>query len=381
LPRKTDVGALARGEVRTGDFVVAIVKAAFAKGWTERRAGRGSSCLSNGEEWAGSMSEALQGSRGRFLGGSNLGSFEVHAEGTGNMKTTLIFGVVAVLVPVISVTAAEEGQAQGDVDNGRAFAFAADKQGAFYAQAAQPGQQQPPPQYTKEQIEDLKKQNDRAQKQNALIKQAMDAMTAKNWQAAVAPLQQLIADEPNNWEYHSSMGDVQLNLGAYEPAIAAYEKGIGLANAGPGDPAKKKAAIGRMLTQEGNAYLKLRKNKEAVAAYSKAASLDPNPGTAYFNLCATQYNIGNVEGALGACDKAIAADPKKADAYFIKGSLLIAESKTDSSGKVTAPPGAAQALKKYLELAPNGAHAKDVKEMLGFIGSNVETTYQKGKGK
>jgi tetratricopeptide (TPR) repeat protein len=258
--------------------------------------------------------------------------------------------------------------------------------GQFFAQANQPGQQQPPPQYTKEQIEELKKQNERAQKQNALIKQANEAMTAKNWQAAVAPLGQLIADDPNNWAYASALGDVQFNLGAYDQAIAAYEKGIRLAESGAdrsknNDPAGKKAAIGKMLTQEGNSYLKLRKNKEAVAAFSKAASLDINPGIAYFNLCATQYNIGNTEGALDACGKAITADPSKADAYFIKGSLLVGESKTDSSGKLIAPPGAADALKKYLELAPDGTHAKDVKEMLALLGSNVETTYQKGKGK
>ena len=52
-----------------------------------------------------------------------------------------------------------------------------------------------------------------------------------------------------------------------------------------------------MLINEGNAYLKLHKNKEAIDAYNKAASMDPNPARVYFNLCATQYNIGNVEGA------------------------------------------------------------------------------------
>ena len=248
--------------------------------------------------------------------------------------------------------------------------------------------QQPQPQYTNDQIEELKKQNERAQNQNALIKQAMEAMNGKNWQAAVAPLQQLITDDPNNWQYHSAMGDVQFNLGSYDQAIETYQKGIQLAQSDPSesknpadDPAKKKAAIGKMLTQQGNAYLKLRKNNEAVAAYTKAASYDPNPGTAYFNLCATQYNTGNVDAALGACDKAIAADPNKADAYFIKGSLLVGASTTDPSGNLKAPPGATEALKKYLELAPNGAHANDVKQMLSFLGSNVGTTYKKGKGK
>jgi tetratricopeptide (TPR) repeat protein len=303
------------------------------------------------------------------------------------MKTNLIFGALAVVVPVICAAEAESGQARVDANSGRAFVFAAENQGHLLAQAPQSGQQQQPPAYTKEQLDELKKQNERAQSQNALIKQAMEAMTAKNWQAALAPLQQLIAEDPNNWQYYSALGDAQFNLGTYDQALAAYEKGIRLAQSAPDgaknpiDDLNKKAAIGKMLTQQGNAYLKLRKNKEAVEAFTKAASLDPNPATAYFNLCATQYNAGNVDGALTACDKAIAADPSKADAYFIKGSLLIGESKTDSSGKVIAPAGAAEALKRYLELAPNGPHVSDVKQLLSFIGSNVETTYKKGKSK
>jgi len=302
------------------------------------------------------------------------------------MKKNLILAALAVLVPVVCITAAESGQTRSDADTGRVLAFTAGKKGQLFAQGGQSGQQQPPA-YTQEQIEELKKQNERARNQNALIKQAMEAMSAKNWQAAVVPLQQLIADDPNNWQFRSAMGDVQFGLGAYDQAAAAYETGIQLAQKGPDDPkdandaAKKKAAIGRMLTQQGNAYLKLRKNNEAVDAFTKAASLDPNPGTAYFNLCATQYNTGNVAGALDACGKAIVADPKKADAYFIKGSLLVGEAKSDSSGKLIAPPGAAEALKRYLELAPNGAHADDVKQMLSFIGTKADTTYKKGKAK
>lgn len=248
------------------------------------------------------------------------------------------------------------------------------------------------PKYTKEQkeqIEEIKKQNEKAQNANALINQAMNAMNAKNWQEAQAPLQQLVAIDPNNWQYASALGDAYLNTGQFDQAVDSYQKGIQAAESNTTvdpknpitDPAKKKLGEGKMLTNLGNAYLKLHKNKEAVDAYTKAASLDPNPSIAYFNLCATQYNTGNVEGALDACDKAIAADPNKADAYFIKGSLLIAASTTDKEGKVTAPPGAADALKKYLELQPDGSHAEDVKQMLAYIGSKVETTYKQKKGK
>src|SRR5262249_36338377 len=121
---------------------------------------------------------------------------------------------------------------------------------------------------------------------------------------------------------------------------------------------------------------------EAIAAFTKAAALDPNPGTAYFNLCATQYNTGNTDGALAACDKAIAADPNMANAYFIKGSLMMGSSTMDKGGKLEAPAGTADAMNKYLSLDPNGAHAGEVKEMLAAIGAKVTTTYnEKAKKK
>jgi tetratricopeptide (TPR) repeat protein len=247
------------------------------------------------------------------------------------------------------------------------------------------------PKYTKEQRAEIEKQNEKARNMNGLINQVNAALNARNWEAAIPPLQQLSQADPNRWKFSQSLGDAQLNVGQYEQAIASYEKGIqvaqgfasGSAPKDPknpdADPAKAKVGVAQMLTNEGNAYLKLHKNQEAVAAFEKAAAMSPNPGTAYFNMCATQYNSGNTDGALAACDKAIAADPNRADAYFIKGSLLVAQGKMDKSGKYQAPPGAAEALNKYLELQPDGPHANDVKQMLQFIGSKVETTYKAKK--
>lgn len=247
--------------------------------------------------------------------------------------------------------------------------------------------------YTKEQVEAIKAQNAKAESINALITQYQAAAAAKDWKAAIAPLQGMTTADPTRWEYFQALGSAQFNVEDYENAVQSYQKGIEVAEgyasgATPkdpknpnSDPAKAKAGEGQMLASQGNAYLKLNKKTEAIAAFTKAADLDPNPGTAYFNLCATQYNSGNTEGALAACDKAIAADPNKADAYFIKGSLMLATSSLDKDGKVKATPGTAEALNKYLELAPDGPHAADVKQMLEYIGSKVETTYKGGKKK
>lgn len=256
-----------------------------------------------------------------------------------------------------------------------------------------PGQDSPPPgdngkgeppKMTKEQqaqLEAIRQQRAKAVNQNNIISQVNAAIQARNWEEASTGLKQLIQAEPNHYEYYSGLGNAQLNLGQYEDAVQTLEKGIQLAqNPDPkDDPAKAKATIGQMLTNEGNAYLKLKKNSEAIAAYEKAAALDPNPGTAYFNICATMYNTANMEGAVVACDKAIAADPTKADAYFIKGSSLYGSGKLDKDGKYVPPPGTAEALNKYLELAPSGAHAADVKAMLDALGVKIETTYKTKK--
>ncbi|HXB20751.1 MAG TPA: tetratricopeptide repeat protein [Candidatus Solibacter sp.] len=242
------------------------------------------------------------------------------------------------------------------------------------------------PKLTKEQqaqMEALRAKRAQAINQNNIISQVNAAMQAKNYEEASTGLRQLIQTDPNKYEYYSGLGTAQLNLGQYEDAVQTLDKGIQLAENPTDpkqDPAKAKAAAGQMLTNLGNAYLKLKKNKEAVESFEKAASLDPNPGTAYYNLCATQYNTGNMEGAAAACDKAIAADPTKADAYFIKGSSMYGSGKLDKEGKYSVPPGTAEALNKYLELAPTGAHAADVKAMLEAVGAKIETTYH-GKKK
>jgi tetratricopeptide (TPR) repeat protein len=239
---------------------------------------------------------------------------------------------------------------------------------------------------SKEELEKLKTERAKAINENTLIAQLNPALQAKDWATAEPILTKLIAMNPNRWDYQQALGNAQLGEGKFDEAVATYEKAIPIAeNASKtdskADPAKVKAGVSQMLTSEGNAYLKLKKNDKAIDAYTKAASMDPNPGTAYFNICATQYNSGNTQGALAACDKAIAADPTKADAYFIKGSLMVGDSKLDKDGKLQAPAGTSEALNKYLELAPDGPHANDVKAMLQAIGAKIETSYHEKKKK
>ena len=131
---------------------------------------------------------------------------------------------------------------------------------------------------------------------------------------------------------------------------------------------------------------------EAVGEFTTAAELnDKNPGDPkhndnagmyWYNAGAVLTTQGKPDEAIAAFDKAIAANPNKAEAYYQKGINLIGKAKVDKDGRMSAPEGTAEAFQKYLELSPNGQFAEPVKEMLAMLGAKVETQYgAAGKGK
>jgi tetratricopeptide (TPR) repeat protein len=197
--------------------------------------------------------------------------------------------------------------------------------------------------------------------EKSLVAKAQAALDARQWPDAEAALKPLVSSEPR-WEYFEALGNAQSGQGHSADSIASYQRALDLAQ-NKATP----AATGRIWTMIGNANLKLKKNDAAIAAYNTAAALDPNPAVAYFNICATLYNAGETVKTLTACDKAIAADPKKADAYFIKGSVMVGQGNAGKDGKMVVPPGTVETLKQYLVLAPDGGHASDVKQMLDFL--------------
>jgi tetratricopeptide (TPR) repeat protein len=240
----------------------------------------------------------------------------------------------------------------------------------------------PAPPLTKDQSEAIKAENAAIVEVNGLIAQTNAAAQAKDWPKAkdlagklIAASAKLGAADPDNPNFHGSepeyyklLGDAHLNLGEYAEAVAAYEKCTGLIRVRAGDKVstEHKKTMGAALVSEGNAWLKSGDSKKAIACYEQAAGYDPHPATAWFNICATEYNAGNMDDAVVAAGKCIALDPTKADAYFIKGSALFANGTLDASGKFVVPAEATAALQKYLELAPNGNHANDAKQMLDY---------------
>jgi tetratricopeptide (TPR) repeat protein len=164
----------------------------------------------------------------------------------------------------------------------------------------------------------------------------------------------------------------------YNDAIDAYKKSIDLNAASkkpsPADQAAAWNGIGNILASEG-------KPQDASAAFESAVKAEPqSAGMFYNNEAAVLFNAGQTDAAAAAADKAIAADPNRPDPYFIKGQALIAKSTFDQkTQKIVPPPGTVDAYQKYLQLAPDGAHADAVKEVLASLGEKIDTHYSAKK--
>jgi tetratricopeptide (TPR) repeat protein len=207
------------------------------------------------------------------------------------------------------------------------------------------------------------------------IKAMTDATTAK-------------PDEPILWE---TLGDAQLGLanaaakagklsdpavqGDFAAAGTSYQKALTLNTAAAKPSPDLTAAANNQL---GQVLGKTGKTKDSADAYEAAAKADPPKASMYFfNEAATLFNASDMDGAAAAADKAIAADPTKVDAYYIKGQALVQKATVDEkTQKITAPPECIAAYNKYLELAPTGPHAEEIKGILQGIGATVQGNYK-----
>jgi tetratricopeptide (TPR) repeat protein len=258
----------------------------------------------------------------------------------------------------------------------------------------------------RKQLEEFKKKNAevmagnaKIQNLNASLQQSRADIKAGNFDPAIASMTQATTQAPAEAILWVTLGDAQLGsadaaakaakaagtslsdpalVQKYTDAEASYQKAID-ANTASKKPNPETAAAA--YNQLGQAYARTGKIKEASDAFDNAAKAEPaRAGMYYFNEAATLFNAGKPDDAGAAADKAIAADPTKADAYYIKGQSLIPKASVDpKTQKITAPPGCVDAYQKYLELAPDGPHAQEVKDILTGIGEKVKSTYKAGK--
>ena len=257
----------------------------------------------------------------------------------------------------------------------------------------------------KKQLEEYKKSASAANAANAkianlngLLTQARNDTNAGNYEAAIKAMTDATTTKPDEPLLWLSLGDAQLGDAnaaykaagnkATDPAVQAkfakaedsYKKALDVnsknAKPKPEYTATADNQLGQVLGKEG-------KTKDAAAAFDEAAKADPTKAaTYYYNEAATLFNTGDMTEAASAADKAVQADPTKAEAYYIKGQALVQKATVDPrTQKIVAPPECVEAYQKYLELAPTGPHAEEVKSILQGIGADVKSSFKAKPGK
>jgi tetratricopeptide (TPR) repeat protein len=239
--------------------------------------------------------------------------------------------------------------------------------------------------------------NAKIQNLNGLLIQARADNKAGDYDKAMTEMQQATAMKPDEGILWIALGDAQLGsadaaakaakaagtsptdpaiLQKYGDAATSYKKAADL-NAASKKPVADVSGVaysqlGQALAKQGNA-------KEAADAYDQAAkALPASAGSYYYNEAVTLYKAQKMPEAAAAADKAIAADPKKADAYYIKVEAL-APSITTVGGKYVSPPGLADAANAYLDLAPTGPYAGEMKGLLTELGEQIKSGYKAPK--
>jgi len=231
----------------------------------------------------------------------------------------------------------------------------------------------------KDALEKRAKENAAAMAKNKALNDAFnagkEALTAKNYDAAVDAFKKGAELDPNQHVIWANLADTYLAIAAtktgadqqaaIDQGLEAYQKAITLK---PDEaPYHNNYAL---------ALAKAKKIDEAKAELTKAAQLDPTQaGKYYYNLGAVLVNTGQTAASEDFFKKAIESDPNYADAQFQYATALSAKLTTGADGKVTAPPGMQEALNKYLELQPTGQFAEAAKGMLQMIGATIQTDY------
>jgi tetratricopeptide (TPR) repeat protein len=274
---------------------------------------------------------------------------------------------------------------------------------------------------TPEQLKKLQEQQANLEKSNANIKAVNEKLSAAttslkatppDYDTAINLLKEATQMAPNEdlvWfrlgaaylDSAKAQTDAAERTKRYTEAFNNLQKAIDLRKSAAANAAPAPAAGGKPAGQAppdnartaayydnlGAAAAHIGKSDDAVNAYKQAVELNPaGAGQYYYNLGAllTNANMANDvnirKQAIEAFDKAIAADPNRADAYFWKGQNYMGMASTDNAGKIVVPEGTAESYQKYLELQPAGPHAEESKQMLAALNATVETNYGTKKG-
>jgi len=268
-----------------------------------------------------------------------------------------------------------------------------------------------PPEQRK-QLEDLRKHNSEAMKANEVIKNlnadlklvtqdvkdadaahatavstlgaaaskaAIDAKEAEIKTAKYTEIETLMtkdsAAKPDASILWAQLGQAQVGLKKYDDALVTFKKVLDLeTNSKKPNPAIQGLANSGL----GEIYARTGKIQDANDAYDTAAKVNPTLGAFYLkNETVIFFQTNQPDAQVAAADKGIALDPNQAILYYLKGNGLVGKTTMDpKTNKLVAPPGCMEAYQKYLQLAPDGPYAGEVKGILAGFNQTIDNSYK-----
>ena len=176
----------------------------------------------------------------------------------------------------------------------------------------------------------------------------------------------------------AELGQAQAGLKKYDDAIATFKKTLEI------DTAAKKPSIevqGLADSGLGEIYARTSKVQEASDAYDAAAKVNPTKAGFYLkNEAVIFFQTNQPDAQVAAADKALAADPTQAVLYYVKGNGLVQKTTMDDkTHKLVAPAGCLEAYQKYLQMAPDGPYANEVKGILAGFDQKIDNSYKAAK--
>ena len=204
----------------------------------------------------------------------------------------------------------------------------------------------------------------------------MTALNNKDFPASVEAFNKAAELSPKEFAVYANMATAYEGLAKTKTGADA-DAALGKAGEAYGKALEIKPDDAGVHNNYGLLLVKLKKLDEAKSEIVKAATLDvAGAGKYYFNLGAIMVNTGQNDAALDAFQKAVAADPNYANAWYYIGNVLSGKMTMDKDGKPIPPPGMQEALEKYLALQPTGQFADAAKGLLSVVSTQIQTKYE-----